>query len=42
MHKKAQEELEVKFKLLVPELAQDLSVTKVCQEYDVPRASFYR
>ena len=42
MHKEAQEELDVRFKLLVLELAQDLSVTKVCQEYSVPRASFYR
>jgi transposase InsO family protein len=42
MHKEAQEELDVRFKLFVLELAQDLSVTKVCQEYDVPRASLYR
>jgi transposase InsO family protein len=42
MHKEAQEELDVRFKLFVLELAQDLSVTKVCQEYNVPRASFYR
>lgn len=42
MHKEAQEELDVRFKLLVLELAQDLSVTKICQEYSVPRASFYR
>ena len=42
MHKEAREELRVRFKLVVLDLAQDLSVTKVCQEYDVPRASFYR
>lgn len=42
MHKEAQEELDVRFKLFVLELAQDLSVTKVCQEYNVPRASLYR
>ena len=42
MQKEVQEELRVRFKLVVLDLAQDLGVTKVCQEYDVPRASFYR
>jgi transposase InsO family protein len=42
MHKEAQEELRVRLKVVVLELAQDLGVTKACQEFDVPRASFYR
>ena len=42
MHKEAREELRVRFKLFVLELAHDLGVTKTCQEYNVPRASFYR
>src|SRR5215471_13130271 len=42
MHKEAQEELRVRVKVVVLELAQHLGVTKACQEFDVPRASFYR
>ena len=42
MHKEAREELSVRFKLVVIELAIDLGVTKACREFDVPRSSFYR
>ena len=42
MHKEAKEELRVRLKLVVLELAQELGVTKACREYNVPRASFYR
>ena len=42
MHKEAQEELRVRLKLVVLEFADHLGVTKACQEFDVPRASFYR
>jgi transposase InsO family protein len=34
--------LRVRLKLAVLELAQYLSVTKACQEFNVPRSSFYR
>lgn len=42
MHKEAQEELRVRLKLVVLELAHDLGVTKACREFNVPRSSFYR
>jgi transposase-like protein len=42
MHKEAIEELDVRFKLLVLDLAEDSSVTRICREYNVPRSSFYR
>ena len=42
MHKEAQEELRVRLKLAVIEFADQLGVTKACQEFNVPRASFYR
>src|SRR5512143_755653 len=42
MHPEAREELRVRLKLVVLDLAQDLGVTKVCREYNVPRSSFYR
>ena len=42
MHPEAEEELKVRLKLVVLELAQDLGVTKTCREFNVPRSSFYR
>ena len=42
MHKEAQEELSVRLKRIVLEFADHLGVTKACQEFNVPRASFYR
>ena len=42
MHKEVREELRVRLKLVVLELAHDLGVTKACREFDVPRSSFYR
>lgn len=42
MHPEAREELRVRLKLAVLELAQYVSVTKACQEFEVPRSSFYR
>ena len=42
MHKEAIEELDVRFKLLVLDLAEVSSVTRICREYNVPRSSFYR
>ena len=42
MNKEAREELRVRLKLIVLEFADHLGVTKVCQEFNVPRASFYR
>ena len=42
MHKEAREELRVRLKLVVLELANHLGVTKACREFNVPRSSFYR
>ena len=42
MHKEAEEELRVRLKLVVLELAPHLGVTKACREFNVPRSSFYR
>src|SRR4030095_10915110 len=42
MHKEAEEELRVRLKLVVLELADHLGVTKACREFNVPRSSFYR
>ena len=42
MHKEAREELRVRLKLVVLELADHLGVTKACREFDVPRSSYYR
>jgi transposase InsO family protein len=42
MHKEAREELSVRLKQVVLELAIDLGVTKACREFDVPRSSYYR
>jgi len=41
MHKEAKEELRVRFKLLVLELASHLGVTKACGEFEVSRSTFY-
>ena len=42
MHKDPREELRVRFKLTVLEIAQHIGVTKACQEFNIPRSSFYR
>ena len=42
MHKEAIEELDVRFKLLVLDLAEHSGVTKTCREFDVPRSSTLR
>ena len=42
MHPEAKEELRVRLKLVVLELADHLGVTKACREFYVPRSSFYR
>jgi transposase len=42
MHKEAKEELRVRLKLVVLEFADQLGVTKACQEFSIPPASFYR
>jgi len=42
MHPEAKEELRVRLKLVVLELAPHLGVTKTCREFKVPRSSFYR
>lgn len=41
MHKEAREELRVRFKLTVLELANYIGVTKACKELDVSRSIFY-
>jgi transposase len=42
MHQEAREELKVRLKLVVLALANHLGATKACQEFNVPRSSFYR
>ena len=42
MHKEAREELKVRLKLVVLELANHFGASKACQECNVPRSSFYR
>lgn len=42
MHPEAREELRIRLKLTVLDLAEHLGVTKVCREFNVPRSSFYR
>jgi transposase InsO family protein len=42
MHAEAQEELRVRLKLVILELANHFGVTKACREFDVPRSTFYR
>jgi len=42
MQIEAKEDLKVRFKLVVLELASHLGVTKICKEFNVPRSTFYR
>jgi len=42
MHQEAREELDVRFKLIVLELADCFGVTKTCQDFNLPRSTFYR
>lgn len=42
MHKGAKEELDVRLKLVVLELADHLGVRKACEEFNVRRSTFYR
>jgi transposase InsO family protein len=42
MHPEAQEELRLRFKLVVLEHANHFGVTNACKEFNVPRSSFYR
>ncbi len=42
MHKEAQEELRVIFRVAVFEYAKNSSVTQTCRDFQVPRSSFYR
>jgi transposase len=42
MHKDAREELDVRLKLVVLELADHFGVRKTCNEFNVPRSTFYR
>lgn len=42
MHKEAREELRIRFKLVVLEIAEIGGATKACKEINVPRSTFYR
>ena len=42
MHPEAREELNVRLKLTVLDYAQYFGATKACQEFNIPRSSFYR
>ena len=42
MHKEAQEELRVRFKLAIIEYARHFGVKEACEEFHVPRSTFYR
>jgi transposase-like protein len=42
MYKEAREELRVRLKLVVFELANHFRVTKACREFNVPQSTFYR
>ena len=42
MHKEAREELRIRFKLVVLEIADQKGAIKTCKEFNVPRATFYR
>ena len=42
MHQEAKEELRVRLKLVVLELAHHFGVTKACREFNLPRSTFYR
>lgn len=41
MHKEAKEELRLRFKLLVLELATHFGPTKTCRDFEVPSSTFY-
>lgn len=41
MHKEAREELRLRFKLLVLELATHFGPTKTCRDFEVPSATFF-
>ncbi len=41
MHKEAREELRLRFKLLVLELATHFGPTKTCRDFEVPSSTFY-
>ena len=41
MHKEAREELRLRFKLLVLELATHFGPTKTCRDFEVPNSTFY-
>lgn len=42
MHQEAREELRIRLKLVVLELATHMGITKACREFEVPRSSYYR
>lgn len=42
MQKEAAEELRVRFKLAVLEIADQMGATKASKEFNVPRSTFYR
>ena len=42
MHKEAKEELRIRLKLVVLELAHHFGATKSCREFNIPRSSIYR
>jgi len=42
MNKETEEELKVRHMFVVLELADQLGVTKICREFDVPRSTYYR
>ena len=41
MHPEAKEELRVRFKHTVLQIAAEFGVRKTCHEFDVPRSTFY-
>jgi len=41
MHQEAKDELRLRLKLTVLEYAKYLGATKACQEFGVPRSTFY-
>ncbi|GAI73474.1 unnamed protein product [marine sediment metagenome] len=41
MHKEAREELRLRFKILVLELATHFGPTKTCRDFEVPSSTFY-
>ena len=42
MHEEAREELRVRLKLVLLELAHHFGVTKACREFNLPHSTFYR